>query len=126
MYGNLCPRAFRRGPRKAKFPFVHLPLGYCFKSYSFFSARQLFKSRSRMRFLLWEQFTKPYKDRRKNIFYLNSTIHLPSVIWLCNASTQKRKTGRGPRFASELGTTEHGRRWTKRKRMKWKMRTKSH
>lgn len=24
-----------------------------------------------------------------------------------------RKTGRRPRFASELGTIEHGRRWTK-------------
>lgn len=67
-----------------------------------------------MRFLLWEQLTKPYKDKRKNIFYLNAAIHLPSVFWLCNVSTQKRKTGRGPSFASELETIEHGRWWTKK------------
>lgn len=113
MLGNLCPS--QTGTKGSKI------LLYASSSELLFQEPFLLFSQPAFQVLLQNEVlalgTRLTKIERKQFFfYLNCTINLPSVIWVCNVSTQKRKTGRGPRFPSELGTTEHGRRRTKKEK----------
>lgn len=129
MFGNLWPRASRQGKGKQNYPLCFFFWAVALRAILAFQLGNFSSLTPEWGSCSGNSLQSLIKtEGKKNLFKFHYS--LPFVIRWCNVSTQKRKTGRGPRFASELGTIEHGRRWTKKEErnevMKWERRTKSH